>query len=425
MDHSFLDVVVIGAGHAGLAISKLLADHRLNHLVFERGKIGQSWRSQRWDSFKLNSVNRLNLLPGQTAVFQDSEAFSFAPEFVTQLEAYGQEFDLPVVEDAVVIAIEKEGTRSFFSIIVSIKGVPQTYYSRQVVVASGGQNKTTIPHFAQKIATDIVQQHASEYRRAAQLPPGAVLVVGSAQSGTQIAEDLSNAGRQVFLSTCKVGRIPRTYRGKDIFDWMFEMGLYDTMREEASPDLLQTRPPQVSGVGIRGKTCSLQSLARKSAVILGKVENADSDTVYLQPNAAEHVLFADAFSAKLKSAVDDYIGQQNLAAPSPEEDPNDLPDAAASCVCAVTTLSLKANNITSVIWATGFVSDFSYLKLPVFNEDKTLRHHNGISEVDGLYFIGLPWLRRRASGVIWGIQDDASAIAKRILQFGERYKPVV
>ncbi|GAA4462518.1 NAD(P)/FAD-dependent oxidoreductase [Nibrella saemangeumensis] len=425
MDHPLVDVVVVGAGHAGLSISKLLADHQLSHRVFERGQIGETWRSQRWQSFKLNSVNRLSLLPGQSPVFEDSEAFSYAPAFVNQLEAYVREFNLPVVEHAVVTAIEKEEARSGFAITVTINGVPQTCYSRQVVVASGGQNKLTIPPFAHQIAAGIVQQHAAEYRSAAQLPPGAVLVVGSAQSGTQIAEDLSNAGRTVFLSTCKVGRIPRTYRGKDIFDWMFGMGLYDTMRDEASPELLRTRPPQVSGVGIRGKTCSLQSLAQKGAVILGKADHADRDTVYLQPNAAEHVLFADAFSAKLKSAVDGYIDQQNIAAPAPDEDPNDLPDETASCASSITTLSLKANNITSIIWATGFTGDFSYLKLPVFNEDKTLNHHNGVSAVEGLYFLGLPWLRRRASGIIWGIQDDAVSIAQRVLQFHECHESVV
>ncbi len=424
MDHSVLDVVVIGAGHAGLGISKLLADYGLTHRVFERGQIGESWRSQRWHSFKLNSVNRLNLLPGQTAVFEDTEAFSYATGFVHQLEAYVREFNLPVVDNATVTAVEKEEARALFSIAVSINGVAETYYSRQVVVASGGQNKLTVPHFAQALAADIVQLHAAEYRSAAQLPAGAVLVVGSAQSGTQIAEDLCNAGRRVFLATCKVGRIPRTYRGKDIFDWMFGMGLYDTRRDEASPDLLQTRPPQVSGVGIRGKTCSLQSLARKGAVILGKAESVDGDTIHLRANAAEHVLFADAFSAKLKRTIDDHIRQHHIAAPAPEEDPNDLPDETAACASSSTTLSLKASNITSVIWATGFAGDFSYLKLPVFNEDNTPKHHNGVSDVDGLYFIGLPWLRKRASGIIWGIHDDASSIVQQILQFRERHEAV-
>lgn len=180
--------------------------------------------------------------------------------------------------------------------------------------------------------------------------------------------------------------------------------------------MLDTRPPQVSGVGISGKTCSLQSLAQKNAVILGRMENANGDTVYLQPNAAKHVLFADEFSIKLKKAIDDYIYKQNIVAPPQDEDPNDLPDEEASCASLVTILSLKENNITSVIWATGFTGNFNYLKLPVFNQDKTPKHNNGISSEKGLYFLGLPWLRKRKSGIIFGIEDDASFILQKILK---------
>jgi putative flavoprotein involved in K+ transport len=420
MNNPILDVAVIGAGHAGLCISKLLSDRGLTLQVFERGKIGETWRSQRWDSFKLNSANKLNLLPGQTPVFHDPEAFSFAPDFVTQLEAYVREFKLPVIENAVVTAVRKDEFQPFFSLVVSVNGVSEIFHSRQVVVASGGQNKISIPPFAQNLGIDIVQQHAAEYRSATWLPKGAVLVVGCAQSGMQIAEDLTRAGRKVFLSTCRVGRIPRTYRGRDIFDWMFEMGLYDTLRDNASPELLHTRPPQVSGVGVQGKTCSLQSLARKGAVILGKAENADRDTVYLQPNAADHVLFADAFSDRLKRTIDLYIGKEGVAAPPPEADPNDVPDKTASCASSQTTLALKANGITSVIWATGFTHDFSYLRLPVFHVDNTPKHHNGVSEVKGLYFLGLPWLRKRKSGIIYGIEEDASFIIRQVMQFAER-----
>ncbi|GAB3173613.1 flavin-containing monooxygenase [Telluribacter humicola] len=425
MNEPVLDVVVIGAGHAGLCISKLLSGQGLTHRVFERGTIGESWRSQRWDSFKLNSTNRHNLLPGQTPVFQDPEAFATASAFVSHLRAYAEEFRLPVTEYAVVTSVEKDEAHSCFSVAVTVNGLSEVFYSQQVVVASGSQNQITIPHFARNLAPGIVQKHASEYRHAGQLPEGAVLVVGSAQSGTQIAEDLTNAGRQVYLCTCKVGRMPRTYRGRDIFDWLFEMGLYDTLREEASPELLRLRPPQVSGVGVRGKTCSLQSLARMGAIILGKADGADSDTVYLQPNAAEHVLFADRFSSALKATIDGYILRQAITAPAPTPDPNELPDETAACASPLATLSLKDYGITSVIWATGFSGDFRYLKLPVFNDDNSLKHHNGISEVKGLYFLGLPWLRKRKSGIIFGVADDASYILDRIQQFGAAFRPIV
>ncbi|MES2650064.1 MAG: NAD(P)/FAD-dependent oxidoreductase [Bacteroidota bacterium] len=421
MDQAVLDVVIIGAGHAGLSISKLLADHLLTHQVFERGKTGESWRSQRWHAFRLNSNNRLSLLPGQTPIFADPEAFPSAPEYVAQLEAYVQEYHLPVVEHATVTRVTKDTTSNLFVTTVLISGQLQTYYSRQVVVASGGQNKPAIPRFAEQLDTGIVQMHASAYRHAAQLPEGAVLVAGSAQSGTQVAEDLANTGRKVFLCTSQAGRIPRTYRGRDIFDWLLGMGLYDLLREDASPEMLQTRPPQVSGTGIRGKTCSLQSLAGQGVVILGKAEHIDGDVFYLQPNAAQHVRFADTFSANLKKAIEDYIREQQLVVPAAEIDPNDQPDETASCVTGCTQLSLQDNHITSVIWATGFRGDFSYLDPLVLNDDNTPKHEHGISGVDGLYFLGLPWLRKRKSGIIPGIGDDAAFIAGQILQFRERY----
>jgi putative flavoprotein involved in K+ transport len=332
---------------------------------------------------------------------------------------------LPVIDNALVTSVEKDKPGAFFSLHVSVEGVMKVFNSRQVVVASGGQNKFIIPAFAQNLGKDLVQQHAAEYRTATGLPKGAVLVVGCAQSGMQIAEDLIDSGRTVFLSTCKVGRIPRTYRGRDIFDWMFEMGLYDTSRDEASPELLGSRAPQLSGVGVRGKTCSLQSLAGKGAIVLGKAENADSDTVYLQPNAAEHIHFADAFSARLKKAIDEHITKIHLIAPPAVTDSNDLPDNTASCATLLTRLSLKANNIKSVVWATGFTGDFSYLRLPVFHHDKSVKHHNGIAEVNGLYFLGLPWLRKRKSAIIHGIGDDASFIIEQILQFNRVGQPVV
>lgn len=425
MSLSFLDAVVVGAGHAGLSISKLLSDQGLAHLVFEKGKTGESWRSQRWNSFKLNSSNKLNVLPGQKPDFSAPEAFPFAPAFVAQMEAYVREFNLPVVENATVISVEKDAAQSLFSVAVLVNGQAEKFYSRQVVVASGGQNIPVIPHFAKNIDARIMQLPAADYRNADQLPEGAVLVVGSAQSGMQIAEDLTAAGRVVFLSTGKVGRIPRTYRGRDIFDWMFDMGLYDVWRDEASPELLRTRSPQVSGVGVRGKTCSLQSLAKAGAVVLGKAEGADNDNVYLQKNAAEHVLFADAFSYKIKKAIDDHISKEGLRAPQPEEDPNDMPDEGASCASCSGTLSLKRSRISSIIWATGFTGDFSYLKLPLFNNGKTPEHRNGISKVDGLYFLGLPWLRKRKSAIIHGTAEDAVFVAQQVLQHNERRKQAV
>jgi putative flavoprotein involved in K+ transport len=415
MNTSVFDVIVIGAGHAGLSISYHLKKLHLNFIVFEKGRIGDTWRNQRWDSFKLNTPNKVNLLPGQDNTFSDTEGFCSASEYVSFLEGYSKTFQLPVVENCEVLSVENVAGSKDFSVCVSENSTVRYYFSKQVVIASGAQNIKKIPSYAKSIISEIFQIHTSEYRNESLLPDGAVLVVGSAQSGMQIAEDLIGKGRKVFISTSQVGRVPRRYRGKDIVDWLDLTGFYDLQTNDVTdPQLLTMRQPQVSNVGLRGHTLSLQALARKGAVILGKTESADSVTVSLQPDAAAHIKFADESSKKIKQMIDEYIQKSHLYAPPPEEDPDDDPDETASCASTVSSLNLKENNITSIIWTTGFVGDFRYLKLPVFNNYGILNHQNGISDIAGLYFLGFPWLRNRKSGIILGIREDAEFITEKL-----------
>jgi putative flavoprotein involved in K+ transport len=415
MNTSVLDVIVIGAGHAGLSISYHLKKLNLNHVVFEQGKIGDSWRNQRWDSFKLNTANKVNLLPGQEYITSDEEGFSSASEFVSSLEDYSRTFHLPVFENCEVLSVERIPDSKDFAVCVSENGSAKFYRGKQIVVASGALNKKNIPSFAEILSPEVHQLHASEYRNAALLPDGAVLVVGSAQSGIQIAEDLIACAKKVFISTSQVVRVPRRYRGKDIVDWLILTGFYDMRTTDVTdPQILTMKQPQVSNVGLRGHTLSLQALARNGAIILGKTEFVDSTTVFLQHDAATHIKFADESSKKMKEMIDHYIKRSHLYAPTPEEDFADEPDEKASCASDVTSLNLIENNITSIIWTTGFVGNFSYLKIPIFNEDKTLKHHDGISDTEGLYFLGLPWLRKRKSGIILGIREDAEFIAWKL-----------
>ena len=417
MNASTLDVIVVGAGHAGLSISYHLKDLHLSHLVLEKGRIGDTWYNQRWDSFKLNTPNKWNLLPGRENMFPDSEGLCSASEFAAFLEGYSAKFQLPVIENCEVVSVEcVPGSKKFF-VYVAENGTAKNYLCKQIVVASGAQNLKRIPSFVRNISTDIVQLHTSEYRNASALPDGAILVIGSAQSGTQIAEDLIVGDRKVFISTSQVPRVPRRYRGKDIVDWLVMSGFYDLQTIEVTdPLIFKMKQPQISTVGLQGHTLSLQALSRDGAVILGKTENTDGVTIFLQPNAATNIRFADEFSKKMKRMIDDYIQKSQLYAPPPEEDPDDDPVEAASFASDSTSLNLKKNNITSIIWATGFVGDFSYLKLPVFNGNGMLSHKNGVSEIDGLYFLGLPWLRKRKSGIILGIEEDARFMANQILE---------
>lgn len=416
MNASIADVIVIGAGQAGLSISYHLKELHLDHIVFDQGKIGDSWRNQRWDSFRLNTPNKFNLLPGQENVFSDAEGFSSASDFVYLLEDYCRKFDLPVIENAKVLSVGYVSGSKYFSVYVFENGSARYYLSKQVVIASGGQNRKNIPSFAKNISEEVLQLHTCEYRNASLLPEGAVLIVGSAQSGVQIAEDLIESGRRVFISTSEVARVPRRYRGKDIVDWLMLTGFNDVRTKDVvDHQILTMKQPQASGVGIRGHTVSLQSLARKGVVILGKIETADAAKVLIQPNVAFHVKFADEFSGKMKGMIDEYIQRSGLQAPPVEKDIDDQPDETAACASAVASLRLKENNITSIIWTTGFTGDFSYLKLPAFNENGMLRHSDGISDIDGLYFLGLPWLRKRKSGIILGIMEDARFIAEKLM----------
>ena len=276
------------------------------------------------------------------------------------------------------------------------------------------QLKNFLPYL--KSTPEIFQLHAGDYRNGSMLPEGAVLVVGSAQSGVQIAEDLIYEGRKVFISTSQVARVPRRFRGKDIVDWFILTGFFDLRTIDVTdPQILLMKQPQTSSAGLRGHTSSLQALARNGAVILGKMENADAVTIFLQLNASAHVKFADEFSMKVKTMINEYIKKSEQYAPPPEEDYADEPDENAVCATVATSLDLKENNITSIIWTTGFTGDFSYLKLPVLDDDGKLKHVDGISDIEGLYFLGFPWLRKRKSGIILGIKEDAEFIAEQLL----------
>jgi putative flavoprotein involved in K+ transport len=418
MTETLFDVIVVGAGYSGLAASYHLKEYGLDHIIFERGKIGESWRSQRWDNFRFNSTNKLNILPVDDPDPDDPDSFSSATAFVLALEHYVKTHQLPVVENSKVISIEKPGET--FVVSVSCNNEINKYFCRQVLIASGVANEIKVPSLAKNISRDIKQLHTSEYKNADQLPNGAVLVVGGAQSGCQITEDLLLAGRKVYLSTSMVGRIPRWYRGKDIFYWVVETKFYDIKAEEIKdPKTLELSPPQVSGTGSGRESMSLQSLSKKGAIILGKMNDTNKSIVFFQEDAAQHVKFADEFSQKIKQMIDDYIMENNLSAPEGHYDEADIPDVDASCASKITSLDLKENNINSIIWSTGFDHDHSYIKLPVFDDKGKLMHKDGIPGFPGLYFLGYPWLRTRKSPILFGIIEDVKFVVDELYNYSK------
>ena len=411
-----VDTVVVGAGQAGLAMSYFLQRDGRSHLVLERGRIGESWCSQRWDSFKLNTPNFMNSLPGLPFDAPEPDGFSRCQELVDYFRRYVDHFGLPVRTDTAVVSVEREEGEDCFRVKTRAEGQAEaTVLSRSVVVAAGVLHTSKIPPLSSRLPDGITQLHTSGYRSEATLPAGAIVIVGSGQSGCQIAEDLLAAGRKVYLCTGKAGRIPRRYRGRDMLEWWIDTKYfqvpYAALADKSVSLLAQ---PQISGLGRYGHTLSLQSLAQQSAVILGRLLDVDGSSLVLSDEAAAHVRFADEFSQQRKAEVDAYLLRAGITPPPLESDPADAPDLECGCVSPLRRLDLGEANVSTVIWATGFSGDFRWLRLPVLDPDGKPLHKAGISPVRGLYFLGFPWLVSRQSGIIYGVQTDAAAIAGEI-----------
>lgn len=396
-----IDSLVIGAGQAGLGVSRELARRGLEHVVLEQGRIGETWRSQRWDAFALNSPAWMNLLPGDAEPARPDE-FPSAPEFALGLERYAFGHRLPVRQGVAVRAVDRGSTGDSLSVATD-EGLLE---ARSVVVASGGARSPRVPSMAWALPRSIRQLHTAEYRNAGELPAGAVLVVGGAQSGVQIAEDLLLAGREVLLATSAVGRLPRRYRGRDSFAWLVDDGFFDERRDEATAG----PNPQISGVA-GGRTLSYQHLERLGAVLLGGLAGISGSRVRLRDDLAANIVFADAVSEALRDRMDAHIARTGADAPAPDPDPADEPYPARSIPRGPRELDLRRAAVATVIWATGFDVDTGFVRLPVVGERGEIAQRDGATAVPGLFAIGQPWLRSRRSATIYGVVADAPHVA--------------
>lgn len=410
------DTVVVGAGQAGLGISYFLHRDGYRHIVLERGRVGESWLSQRWDSFTLNTPNFMNTLPGLPYDGLQPDGFWGSTEQVTYFQRYLEHFQLPVRTGIEVVSVGLADDRVRFMVTTkTIAGTKQVFLARSVVIASGSQQRAKIPALSSQIPKGILQLHTASYRRAASLPEGAVVVVGGGQSGCQIAEDMLSFGRKVYLCTSRVGRVPRRYRGRDILEWWIDMKFLDVLYDHLEDKSISRNPqPQASGIGRRGHTLSLQGLHRRGAVIMGGLLGVEAGGLKISDEAAAHVKFADAFSLRVKDEVDAWLRHSGIDLPQQETDLADVPDPQAACATSDLRLDLVKAKVGTLIWATGFDADFSWIHLPVLDPQGKPIHRGGISPVHGLYFLGFPWLSSRKSGIIYGIAQDAGRIARAI-----------
>jgi putative flavoprotein involved in K+ transport len=401
------NTIIIGAGQAGLSTSYYLKQQGIEHLVLEKEAIGASWR-RRWDSFTLVTPNELCNLPDFGYNGSDPVGFLQRDKIVDYLERFAATFDPPLRTGVCVTAVTPHPSDEGF-IVETDRG---SYHSRNVVVATSIFQQPHIPACAAGLPSNIFQLHSNDYRNPTQLPEGAVLIVGSGQSGAQIMDELFMAGRKVYLSVSRAGGVLRRYRGKDTFTWLRKLGIFEmSVHQLDSPAERFEAHNHVSGRD-GGKTINLRRYGRNGVTLLGKVANARNGRIYLADDLADNLNLADKLSRQLCEMLDKQIAAQGVEAPPPtaEElmaeswEPTDTPRE----------LSLTEAGITSVIWATGYRFNFNWIKGLALDEFGYPVQEQGVSSLPGVYFVGLHWLNKFKSGLLYGVAEDAAHVAQHL-----------
>ncbi|HEY5730384.1 MAG TPA: NAD(P)-binding domain-containing protein [Anaerolineales bacterium] len=398
-----IETIIIGGGQAGLATSYHLKQLGREHIVFEAAeKAGNAWRNDRWDSFTLVTPNWSVQLPGAHYEGNDPDGFLLKDEIVAYFERYVEKFELPIRFKTSVLEVSPMENGNGYQVQTS----GGTYQAKNVVVATGSYQKPKIPAFSANIPEMILQIHSGQYRNPGQLPAGAVLVVGSGQSGMQIAEELYQSGRKVYLCTGTAPRVPRRYRDRDIFTWLLDTGFLN-QTPETLPSLKARRAgiPHLSGKG-GGRTLNLHQFMRDGVTLLGHIANAQNGKVMLAPDLMENLTKVDKAEKEIIAMIDTYIDTNNIKLPQ-EILPN-LQDGYSAEV--ITELDLKSSNINSVIWGIGYTADYSLVKLPVIDEDGFALQKRGVTRYPSLYFIGMNWLNTRKSPTLLGVGEDVEYI---------------
>ncbi len=403
-----VDVAIVGAGHAGLSLSYCLTHQGIEHVILERGCIAQSWRSDRWDSFRLVTPNWSVRLAGRPYGGGDPHGFMSRAELVGLLEVYARSFAAPVESpiDVDSLSVRTDGRFE----LRSLQGV--TYLARVAVVATATHRFPRVPDFADAVAADVEQVHASRYRQPGALADGAVLVVGSAQTGCQLSDELNRAGREVYLATGRTGRLPRRYRGRDIIAWQREMGFLDRCASALPSPAMRFRPdPHLTGQD-GGRTLDLRALSKQGVTLTGRIKRISAGAVTFADDLESNLGAADDFAAKVLSDVDAYICNNALNTAVADEDNSDLGYLGERFVpSAPARLDLKQQGISTVLWATGFRHDFGWVDARVFDDFGYPVQRAGRTAITGLHFHGLNYIDRRASGILYGAEQDAEQMS--------------
>ncbi|MBX4871048.1 MSMEG_0569 family flavin-dependent oxidoreductase [Rhizobium bangladeshense] len=392
--------VVVGGGQAGLSASHYLKKHGIDHVVFEKKTLTHKWKDERWDAFCLVTPNWQCRLPDHPYDGDDPHGFMVKDEIIAYVERFIKKVDAPVVENTTVRLVERMPHGAF-----SVETSAGTVTADSVVLATSLYARPAIPRAAERLPDEILQLHTVDYRNPQQLPEGAVIVVGSGQSGCQIAEDLHLAGRKVHMVTGNAPRCARFYRGRDVVDWLSDVGQYEiTVEHDGMTKKKHDTNHYLTGRD-GGRDLDLRKFALEGMKLYGRMEGVSGGRMLFAPNLKANLDNADRVYNGINALIDKHIAANNINAPpasvySPLWEPASEP----------AELDIAAEGISSVIWATGFTPDWSYVGLPIFDGTGYPVQRRGVTGVEGVYVLGLPWLWTWGSGRFLAVGKDAEHV---------------
>lgn len=405
--------VIVGGGQAGLSASHYLGKHGIDHVVFEKKTVAHKWSKERWDAFCLVTPNWQCQLPDHPYDGNDPHGFMVKDEIIAYVGRFIQKVDPPVLENTGVTSVERLADGTF-----RIESSAGTVTADSVILATSLYARPAIPRAAERLPAGITQLHTADYRNAEQLPDGAVIVVGSGQSGCQIAEDLHLAGRKVHMVTGNAPRCARFYRGRDVVDWLADIGQYDiTIAHDGMTKKKHDTNHYLTGRD-GGRDLDLRKFALEGMMLYGRMSGIAEGTMLFEPNLRSNLDAADRVYNGINALIDRHIADKDLSAPEPsvylplwepESDP--------------LTLDLAAEGISSVIWATGFTPDWSYVGLPIFDGTGYPVQRRGVTGVSGVYVLGLPWLWTWGSGRFLAVGKDAEYVTGHLADYLDAQEP--